>query len=163
MSIPPQPTLHHLYSLPFYLNCTPDVLVSNLIFSRHSHNFNIFISENFHLSYVSLLPPPSQVHTPLVVSPLNCTFFLLLYLITSCHRLLPILFSIRFILPALSSIFTSLLQLPLSCTADSKYLYSFNLGHLYCLFVISFIYANTFDFLPTYFYPSFVQHIPPAF
>ena len=53
------------------------------------------------LLFVSLSPPPFQVHTPLLVSPRNCTLFLLLLLVTSYHKLLLILFSIRSILPTL--------------------------------------------------------------
>ena len=53
MSIPSQPALPHLHFSPFYLNCTPDVLVSNLIFSCHSHSKpQHFHLCNFHLFYL---------------------------------------------------------------------------------------------------------------
>ena len=57
MSIPPQLALPHLHSYPFYLNCTPDVLVSNLVFSHHSHSkpqrFHLFDFYLFHLFFVT--------------------------------------------------------------------------------------------------------------
>ena len=64
----------------FYLNCTPDVLISNLIFSCHSQSKpQHFHLCNFHLFYLFLCNHHclKSIHQ-LVVSALNCTLFLLL-------------------------------------------------------------------------------------
>ena len=46
--------------------------------------------------------------------------------------------------PACTLFFTSLSQLPLSCTVDPKYFRHFCILHLYCFVVISSIYAKIF-------------------
>ena len=67
-----------LPSLIFICNLsilTIPLMYSLLIFSCHSHSKPQHFPS---LPLVSLLSSPSQIHTPLLVSPQNCTLFLLL-------------------------------------------------------------------------------------
>ena len=68
--------------------------------------------------------------------------------------------------PACSLFFTSLSQLPLSCTVDPKYLNSFTLGTFpppSLLFRRHFLHLRTNIRSFTYFHPSSFQCIPPGF
>ena len=111
-------------------------------------NLNIFISATSIFS-------TSFFVTTTVSSPYNITGFtteLYTFSFTLAGNLLSQITSHTFLHPfhpACTLFFTSLSQLPLSCTVDPKYLNSYSwhfcILHLHCFVVISSIYAQIFD------------------
>ena len=128
MSIPPQPALPHLHSSSFYLKCTPDVLVSNLIFSRYSHSKpQHFHLCNIHLFYLFLCDRHRRMSIP--ITGLNTKLYTFPF--TLADNLLSKITFDTFLHPfhpAFTLLFTLLSQLPLSCTVYPKFLNSFTFG-----------------------------------
>ena len=123
MSIPPQPALPHLHSLPFYLNCFP--MLSFLV--TPVENLNIFISATFISSTCFFVT--ATVSSPYTIA--GHTTELYTFPFTLAGNFLSQVIANTFIHPfhpACTLLFTSLLQPPLSCTVNPKYLNSFTLG-----------------------------------
>ena len=143
MSIPPQSALPHLHSKPFYLNCIPDVLISNLVFSRHSHS-----KPQHSFLQLSFLPlvffVTATVSSRYTIAGLTTELYTFAF--TLFDKLLSQITPDAFLHPfhpACTLFFTTLSQLPFSCTVDPKYLNSFILGTF-----VSSIFAVSSSFSP---------------
>ena len=123
MSKPTQSCLTYFLSKPSHLRCP--LMYSFLILS-------ILVTPSENLTSSTLPPPapppvfssvpPSSARTTVLVSLPPCIPSLSLYLVFACRRSLLTFFSTYSILPALSS--SLLLDSPLHCTVDPKYLKS---------------------------------------